>query len=106
MADPIASLWHHYEDGILLAWCVEHAPDGDADGAIARAWAQSTHDREMIWLLGETTMRDGVDWINEQTEQMIACGCDPDEACARCAARIRAQYAAPTFAQLCEARRG
>lgn len=42
IAEATAALWaldRALAAGTVLAWAIEHAPDGDVDAAIARAWA-------------------------------------------------------------------
>lgn len=43
MGDVLIDLVDAMKAGNLLPWAVEHAPAGDADGVIARAWAETRH---------------------------------------------------------------
>lgn len=62
LAEATAALWaldRALAAGTVLAWAIEHAPDGDADGAIARAWAVCLDDvilrrlARVIWVRTE-----------------------------------------------------
>jgi hypothetical protein len=48
-APTLRSLYRALEAGRLMAWAMEHAPDGDVDGAIRCAWHAET---DTGWMYG------------------------------------------------------
>lgn len=97
-----------------LAWLLVHAPDGDADAAVRRAWWAATDPRPLraAWegvlhpQAGMGVRRPGerVSWWRLSW----AHGCRrraghhgvPRVACANCAARVRIVLPCPTWAEL------
>jgi hypothetical protein len=43
VTDPLRDLEHALATGNAIGWLLRHAPDGDADAALARAWAVTTY---------------------------------------------------------------
>lgn len=83
----------------VLPWCLLYAPDGDADGALRRAWEASTDDWEMLDLLRHLTGDEnecGV--VARERHRRRGCGFRHGSPC--CAVAIRERVPAPAFADL------
>lgn len=104
MSDPWLSLVTAAERGDLLAWCVEHAPDGDADAAVRRAWEASAHPWYMLAIVGPDGAERSEEWrrIEIAVHGPVAF---PDIDHRAMAAEIRRRYPAPTFARMRQLRR-
>ncbi len=77
--------------GSTLAWCLEHAPDGDVDALIARAWNEASC---------ELAMTNLGSWANSQ-RVLVACSGFPLRSL-EAADAIRRSIPAPTLAELLE----
>jgi len=93
MEDPIEELVTARRRGATLAWAMRHAPDGDADAALRRAWDASIADTAMRDLVARLHV--GVDWKGLH----CAPGCF-NPRCPGCARNIRARLPPPTFAAI------
>ena len=60
--DPIIELYVALRDGAAMAWAMEHAPEGDVDGAVRRVWTTSRNGYVMEAMvrpaIGENVWRD------------------------------------------------
>jgi len=92
--DPLVAFVRALATSRTLPWVVQHAPDGDVDAALRRAWAACADDHAM-WVLAAATP--GVDI--EQT--LCASETCSQPTCGGCAAQIRRVVPVPpSFAAL------
>ena len=99
---PLAALLDALRTDSTLAWLLVHAPDGDRDAAVRRAWESETS----VWQLCEAYAGSVADWLAAAMSTPENCACGRGRGaweCAACCAAIRAAVPCPTWAELTRA---
>lgn len=84
-----------------LAWSLKHAPDGDRDAALRRAWESETLPTTLIYCAEFIDDSDAEYAFNSISERK--CGCVTGlkwTACQPCCDAIRAVVSCPSYAEL------
>lgn len=88
-----------------LAWSLKHAPDGDRDAALRRAWERETFAPMLIYCLerigGDAGERAFHSIYATSDEKRCPCLAGAGlTACSKCCNAIRAAVACPSYAEL------
>lgn len=96
---PLAELLDAVRRGDTLAWALVHAPDGDADGAVRRAWEGETNDDVLIALRPHSVAP-----ASARPHKCDGAMSDPGYQgawlCPQCCEDTRAAVTCPTWAEL------